>query len=46
MEAEAIDTPSSSNAQMKPTICEREEKQIMMMQNSALLSHQKDKQNL
>jgi hypothetical protein len=46
MEAEAIDTPSTTLAQMKPTICEREEKQIMMMQNSEYPSHQKDKQNL
>jgi hypothetical protein len=46
MEAEAIDTPSTTLAPMKPTICEREEKQIMMMQNPALPGHQQNKQNV
>jgi hypothetical protein len=46
MEAEAINTPSTTLAQMKPMICEREEKQIMMMQNSELPSHQQTRQNL
>jgi hypothetical protein len=46
MEAEAIYTPSTTLAPMKPTICEREEKQIMMTQNTTLPGHQQDKQNL
>ena len=46
MGADAINTPLATIAKMKPTICEREEKQMMMMQNSAFPGHQRDKQNL